>query len=84
MEGQVPVFISPRNRMAQLNPSSYDSQGYGGGILSRLHTGIRVQFVPHRKHHVSSTKTDGLTLFRKQALFTARTIKIHCGRNIVL
>jgi hypothetical protein len=35
-----PVFISPRNRVAQLNPqalgsffvASYDSQGYGGGI----------------------------------------------------
>jgi hypothetical protein len=47
LEGQVPVFISPRNRVAQLYPRalgslsvvSYDSQGYGGGILSRLHTG---------------------------------------------
>jgi hypothetical protein len=34
LEGQVPVFISPRNRVA-----SYDSQGYGGGIRPRLHTG---------------------------------------------
>jgi hypothetical protein len=48
LEGQVPVFISPRNRMAQLCPralgsffvASYDSQGYGGGILTRLHTGF--------------------------------------------
>jgi hypothetical protein len=47
MEGQVPVFIYPRNRVAQLYPralgslfvASYDSQGYGGGILKRLHTG---------------------------------------------
>jgi hypothetical protein len=45
--GQVLVFISPRNRVAQLYPRAlgslfvvfYDSQGYGGGILSRLHTG---------------------------------------------
>jgi hypothetical protein len=37
-EGQVPVFISPRNRVAQLYPqalgslfvASYDSQGYDG------------------------------------------------------
>jgi hypothetical protein len=44
MECKVPVFISPRNRVAQINPlalgsfsvASYDSQGYGGGILSRL------------------------------------------------
>jgi hypothetical protein len=47
LEGQVPVFISPRNRVAQLCPralgslfvASYDSQGSGGGILTRLHTG---------------------------------------------
>jgi hypothetical protein len=45
LEGQVPKFISPRNRVAQLYPraldslfvASYDSQGYGGGILTRLH-----------------------------------------------
>jgi hypothetical protein len=45
LEGQVPIFISPRNRVAQLYPqalgflfvASYDSQGYGGGILTRLH-----------------------------------------------
>jgi hypothetical protein len=43
LEGQVPVFISPRNRVAQVYPralGSYDdSQGYGGGIIIRLHTG---------------------------------------------
>jgi hypothetical protein len=40
LEGQVPVFISPRNRVAQLYPwalgslyvASYDSQGSGGGL----------------------------------------------------
>jgi hypothetical protein len=47
LEGQVPIFISPRNRVAQLYPqalcslfvASYDSQGYGGGIRIRLHAG---------------------------------------------
>jgi hypothetical protein len=47
LEGQAPVFISPRNRVARLYPralysrfvASYDSQGYSGGILTRLHTG---------------------------------------------
>jgi hypothetical protein len=42
LEGQVPVFISPRNRVAQLYPralgsfyvASCDSQGYGRGILT--------------------------------------------------
>jgi hypothetical protein len=70
LEGQVPVFISPRNKVAQLYPralgslfvASYDSQGYGGDILTRLHTRkseifllprisyIGIQFVPHRNH----------------------------------
>jgi hypothetical protein len=45
--GQVPVYISPRNRLAQLYPqaleslfvASYDSQGNDGGIGTRLHEG---------------------------------------------
>jgi hypothetical protein len=47
LEGQAPVFISPRNRVAKLYPqalgslfiASYGSQGYGGSIQLRLHTG---------------------------------------------
>jgi hypothetical protein len=46
-EGPVPVFISPRKRVPQLYPQAlgslfvfyYDSQGYSGGIRTRLHTG---------------------------------------------
>jgi hypothetical protein len=45
-EGQVPVIIYPRNRVAQLYSqaldslfvASYDTQGYGGGIQLRLQT----------------------------------------------
>jgi hypothetical protein len=52
LEGQVPVFISPRNRVAQLYPqalgflfvASYDSQSYGGGIRIRLHAGYNSRF----------------------------------------
>jgi hypothetical protein len=48
LESQVPLFKPPRNRVAQLYPqtlgsifvASYDSQGYSGGIRTRLHTGI--------------------------------------------
>jgi hypothetical protein len=48
LEDQVPVFISPRNRVAQLYPqalgslfvASYNSQGHGGGIRTRLHMGF--------------------------------------------
>jgi hypothetical protein len=44
LEGQVPVFKSPRKWVTQLYPqalgslfvASYDSQGYGGGIRTRL------------------------------------------------
>jgi hypothetical protein len=47
-DGQVPVFISLRNRVAQLCPRHwvpfssppYDSQDYGGGIRTRLHAGL--------------------------------------------
>jgi hypothetical protein len=46
LEVQVPVLISPRNRVAQLYPRAlgslsvafYDSHGYGGGFLTLLHT----------------------------------------------
>jgi hypothetical protein len=48
LEGQVPVFISPKNWVAQLYPqalgslfiASYDSQGHDRGIRPRLHTGM--------------------------------------------
>jgi hypothetical protein len=52
LEGQFPVFISPRNRVARLYPqaldslcvASYDSQGYGGGTRPRPHTGLNPFF----------------------------------------
>jgi hypothetical protein len=62
--GPGPVFISPRNRVAQLYPralgslsvASYDSQGYGADILSRFCgmrlytlTGQLVQTALHRR-----------------------------------
>jgi hypothetical protein len=45
LEGQVPVFMSSRNRVAQLYPEalgflfvvSYDLHSYGGGIRTHLH-----------------------------------------------
>jgi hypothetical protein len=48
LEGQFHVFISPRNRVAQIYPpalgslfvASYDSQGYGGGIRTGLQAGL--------------------------------------------
>jgi hypothetical protein len=53
LEGQVPVFISPRNRVLQLYSqalgslfvASYGSQDYGGGIWTRLHAGFWLQML---------------------------------------
>jgi hypothetical protein len=52
LDGQVPIFISPRNRVVQLYPqmlgshfvSSYDSQGYGGSIGTCLHARTNSQW----------------------------------------
>jgi hypothetical protein len=54
---QVPVFISTRNMVAQLYlralgtlfVASYDSQGYGGVILTRLYTGVYISFYVIKK-----------------------------------
>jgi hypothetical protein len=48
LEVQVPVFITPRNRVTRLYPQalgsllvgSYDSQGYDRSSGPRLHTGF--------------------------------------------
>jgi hypothetical protein len=47
-EGQVPVFISPRNRVAQLNP-----RALGFGNAGHHCSCFKVQSVPHRKHITS-------------------------------
>jgi hypothetical protein len=52
LQNQVSVFMTPSDRVAQLYPQAlvslfvafYDWQGYGGGILTRLHMG-------HFHHH---------------------------------
>jgi hypothetical protein len=53
LEGQALVFVSPRKRVAQLYPralrslfvASYDSQGYGGDILTRRHPGRSLYYL---------------------------------------
>jgi hypothetical protein len=53
LEDQVSVFMSPSDRVAQLFPQApgslfiafYDSQDYGGGILTRLHTRNMLQIL---------------------------------------
>jgi hypothetical protein len=56
-EGQFPVFISTRNRITQLHPPaldflfavSYDSQGYGVGIRTYIHTGYWLHWLTERQ-----------------------------------
>jgi hypothetical protein len=53
LEGQVPVFVSSNNSVTQLYPqtlgplfvASYDSQGYDGGIRTRLHIGLNKLYI---------------------------------------
>jgi hypothetical protein len=94
LEGQVPVFISLRNRVAQLYPqalgslfvASYHSQGYGGGIRLRLHTGRSQRMnqsltatTNSRRLYTSSARTAKKTLlpkispFLRHLFFVART-----------
>jgi hypothetical protein len=74
-EGQVPVFISLRDWVAQLYPralgsfsvASYDSQGYGGGIETCLPTGMcrTVLFTTMQGHFVASCScTEAVKLCR--------------------
>jgi hypothetical protein len=80
MEAQVTVFISSRNRVAQLYPEAlgslfvafYDSQGYGGGIRPRLHTGSYVDFHRAKKIRVFIF-TAARTLFKHAT---------HCSKEV--
>jgi hypothetical protein len=68
LEGQVPVFISSRNSVAQLYPQirqflfivSYDSQGYGGGIRTCIHTGCSRQFINRNYSLLHRLESDGI------------------------
>jgi hypothetical protein len=67
LEGQVPVFIHPSNRVTQLYSQalgslfviSYDSQDYGGGIRPRLNTGFsQLSELPLlSSHYIDSSRT---------------------------
>jgi hypothetical protein len=59
--------MSPSDKMAQLYPQAlgsffvtfYDSQGYGGGILTRLHTG---RFSEYGNQISVSTKAESVLI----------------------
>jgi hypothetical protein len=64
LEGQIPVFISRRNRVAQLYPwalgflfvASFDSHISGRGILTRLHTGSQSMWQNGNDKLIQSTQ----------------------------
>jgi hypothetical protein len=65
LEGQVSIFISPRNIVAQLYPqalgslfiASYNMQGYGGGIRFCLHMG-HFSYFPFDYSDIASARID--------------------------
>jgi hypothetical protein len=84
LEGHVPVFLLPRNRVAQLYPqvlgflfvASYDSQGYGGSILTRLYTGLS------KTRCVSATKPNRLLLFRERIIVYCENHTEHTNPSV--
>jgi hypothetical protein len=68
--GQVPVFISPRNRVARIKAqalssvfiASYDSQGYSGNIRPLLHTSSN-SHLPSDLRYTASKRPKGITTF---------------------
>jgi hypothetical protein len=72
LEDLVPVFMSHNDRVAQFytqTPRSlfvafYDSQGYGGAILTRPHTGI-YEFIADAKKRVSCIIQAHISQLRK-------------------
>jgi hypothetical protein len=76
LEIQVPVFMSPRNRVAHLKPqalgslfvASYQSQSCGGNIWIRLNAGILLKTERLR------SETNRLMLFRE-------AVAVYCGNH---
>jgi hypothetical protein len=82
LEGQVPILIFPRNRVARLHTqaldslfiASYDVQGYGGGIRPRLHIGVTREV--HLNVYKPSSYLRGNTLSITKANLLMRLRKI--------
>jgi hypothetical protein len=92
LECQVPVFISPRNRVAQLYPqalgsifvTSYDSQGCGGGILTRP-TRVKCSCISTSELYSALTKYTTVTRQRSsnnRVVFFLRVSKQRFANNI--
>jgi hypothetical protein len=81
LEGQVPVYISSRNRVAQLYPQalgslfvvSYDSQGYGGGTRTRSD-----QLYSLGADHMKNTTSNTTSIFGRGSLLTNGCCLVVC------
>jgi hypothetical protein len=71
LKGQVPIFLFPRNRAAQLYPqalgslsiTAYDPQGYGGGILICLDAGTHLgKYIKSMSKLCYNDRSDGQTV----------------------
>jgi hypothetical protein len=89
LEGQVPLFISPTNSVAQLHPqalgslfvTSYDSHGYGGGIQVHLSTGLISQlFLDSR--NIASGRTHKQHRFHRHSNNKHFCFHIICRSNV--
>jgi hypothetical protein len=64
LEGQVPLFMSPSDRVGRLYPQapgslsfvSHDSQGYSGSVLTGLHMGIEKLIVTEKLRPIHGTE----------------------------
>jgi hypothetical protein len=83
LEGQVPVFISPRSRVARLYPQEmgslsvafYDSRDYSGGIRTRLHTDyslLKTEFLLYKDSIRTSQETQYVTATKPNWLMLLR------------
>jgi hypothetical protein len=90
LEVQVAVFISPRNRRAQLYPqvlgshfvASYDLQGYDGSIRTLLHMGVRgvkiIQLI-YKNPVLTSQETYYVSAKKLNRLILfGETVTVHC------
>jgi hypothetical protein len=70
LEGHVPRFISPMNKVAQLYPQTldslfvafYDSKRYSGGIQTHLYMGNHKESFPFDPCYIASGQTTQIEL----------------------
>jgi hypothetical protein len=99
LEGQVLVFLSPRNRVARLYPqalgslfvASYDSQSYCGGIRTRFHTGSlnlllqTVLFITHRHGlHRKHPVSNSKSIVACVFISAGRCLPSRCSETVVV